>query len=100
MKYLVRNVMDSLEYDELLKIKKDLEAGGVHLRNLVNQKIKKYQKEHEKVCSVCSNDIDPESTENYTLVFGPESFKKKASFCAIDCLEYFISDLKKIKGKR
>ncbi len=90
MPYLVKDIINVVEYDELLNIQKDLNSGGVHLKNLVEGKLKEHQKEHSKICSVCSNDIKPESTENYTLVFGPESFRKKASFCALDCMEYFI----------
>jgi hypothetical protein len=31
------------------------------------------------------------------LIFGPKDFRKKASFCALDCLEYFIEKIKKEK---
>ncbi len=100
MEYSVRNFIDALEYNELVKIKKDLSAGGINLKNVVEQNIRAHQKEHQASCAVCSNEISPESTENYTLLFGPESFKKKATFCALDCLGYFLSNLKGIKGKR
>jgi len=100
MPYTVKEIVNALDYDELLKIKKDLNSGGIHLKNLVEKKITEYQKEHAQACSVCSNELNPESTENYTLIFGPESFRKKATFCALDCLEYFLKDLKDIKGKR
>ena len=97
MKYRLRDVIDSLEFDELIKMKKDLEYGGHHLKTFVDIKIDEEKRKHSLVCSVCTNQIKPESTNNYTLTFGPESFLKKASFCGIDCLENFIDDLKKIK---
>ena len=66
----MRDVIDSLDHEELVKIKKDLEAGGLHLKSFVQQKIKEKQKEHERYCATCANRIDPYSTTSFTLVFG------------------------------
>lgn len=93
-------VLDVLEYGELMRFKKDLDSGAMEIKKAIEEKVKKKLKEHEKTCAVCSNDIDFYRTSNYTLLFGPDDFKKKASFCGLDCLEYFISKLKKIKAKR
>ena len=97
MKYKVKDVVDSIEYEDLLKLKRDIEGGGVHITKLIDQKIKEQEKQHEKVCSTCSNDIDPYSVNNYTLIFGSEDFKKKATFDGLDCLETFLEKLKQIK---
>ena len=98
MKYRLKDVVGTLDFSELQKISNDLDKGGIHLKKLVKDEIKKNEKLHDKHCSVCANKIHPEDMNNYTLVFGPESFKKKASFCAIDCMEYFLHNLKKIKS--
>jgi hypothetical protein len=100
MPYRFRDVVGGLEHSELVKIKSDLDSGGLHIRKLIEGEIRKSEAAHEKICSVCHNKIDPEDTNNFTLVFGPESFKKKASFCAIDCMEYFLNNLKKIREAR
>jgi len=97
MKYKLREIIGSLEYDELLKMKKDIDAGAFHLKQFVDVKVREQQKLHSQVCSNCSAPLDPASTNNFTLLFGPEDFKKKASFCGMDCLEYFLKDLKEIK---
>ena len=97
MKNKLRDVVETLEFDELVKMKADLEHGAVHLKKLVDAEIKRNEKTHEGVCSVCSSDVHPENTSSFTLLFGPDSFKKKATFCAMDCLEYFLNDIKKIK---
>ena len=100
MKYIrLRDVVPDLEYHELKKIQKDLDSGAIHLKNLIDQEISKKEKEHRKNCSVCQTDIDGYSTQNYTLIFGPSDFRKQATFCALDCLEYFIKDLKERKRK-
>lgn len=95
----MREIVPGLEHDELVKVKKDLDTGGIHLRKLIDSQIKKNEKEHEQYCSTCQARIDPESTTTYTLIFGPDSFKKKATFCATDCLEYFLSQVKQIKKR-
>ena len=97
MKYRIKDIIDSVEYYDLLNLKKDLESGSHNIKKLLNQKIKEHEKQHEKSCSVCSNELDPYNTNNYTLIFGPEDFRKKASFCGLDCLEYFLVILKQIK---
>lgn len=97
MKHRLRDVIDSLDHSELIKIRNDLETGGVHLQNFVKKKILEREKEHENYCSVCQGKLEPSSTSNFTLVFGPSDLKKKASFCAIDCLNYFLRQLEEIK---
>ena len=92
-------IMDILDYNELMRFKNDLDTGAITLKRLLEEKIKKKLKEHEKICATCSNNLDFYKTNNYTLVFGPDDFKKKASFCGLDCLEYFIIKLKDIKTK-
>lgn len=86
-----------LNYDEVLDLKQDLSVGGLRVKKIVNQKIKEYNSSHRKICATCLSDLSPDSSSNYTLLFGPESFKKKASFCAIDCLDYFVKHLSNMK---
>ena len=90
-------IMDILDYNELMRFKSDLDSGAITLKKLLEEKIKKKLKEHEKICATCSSEMSFYKTSNYTLVFGPDDFKKKASFCGLDCLEYFIIKLKNMK---
>ena len=90
-------MIETLEYDELMKIKKDIASGSVHIKQLITDKIKEIEKLHDVRCSVCNSEINPFSTHNYTLVFGPQDFRKKATFCALDCMGYFIEELKTVK---
>lgn len=92
-------VMDILDYNELMRFKSDLDSGAITLKRLLEEKIKRKLKEHEKICATCSNNLNFYRTSNYTLVFGPDDFKKKASFCGLDCLEYFMIKLKDMKAK-
>lgn len=94
------DVMEILDYNELMRLKNDLDSGAITLKKLLEEKIKRKLKEHEKVCATCSNTLNFYKTNNYTLVFGPDDFKKKASFCGLDCLEYFTIKLKDIKVKQ
>ena len=90
-------VFDILDYNELMRFKTDVDAGAITVKRLLEEKIKNKLKEHEKVCATCSNTLNFYKTSNYTIVFGPDDFKKKASFCGLDCLEYFILKLKDLK---
>ncbi len=94
MGVLVRDALKALDHDELVKLRNDLNQGGIHLKNLVDHHIKMIEKEHEAFCTTCMSPIDLDDTNTFTLVFGPEDFRKKATFCAIDCLEYFLAGLK------
>ena len=92
-------IIDILDYNELMRFKNDLDSGAITLKKLLEEKIKRKLREHEKICATCSNQLNFYKTNNYTVIFGPDDFKKKASFCGLDCLEYFIIKLKDIKVK-
>lgn len=93
-----RDLVNNLDHFELLALKKDLVGGATATKKLVDDKIKENEKGREKFCAVCDQKLDQYST-NYTILFGPDDFKKRASFCEIDCLEYFITKLKGINNK-
>jgi len=95
-----RDAVEKLDYDELVKIKNDLETGSKHIRRLVDTKIKEKKNRHETYCTYCNSEINPDSVQNYTLLFGPEDFKKKATFCGLDCLKAFLRDLEVMRLKR
>ncbi|MBN2459357.1 hypothetical protein JXB28_03670 [Candidatus Woesearchaeota archaeon] len=87
------NLIASLDEEDLNLIKKDLEAGNIE--RLINKKLQeKKEKDFNKVCPVCQASIQD---EGLTLIFGPKDFRKKATFCAMDCLEYFLDKIKKQK---
>ena len=100
MRLTFRQLVDNLDYDELIKIKRDLDSGGVHIKRLINFKIKEKELAHKKECANCGRPIDPFSTSNYTVIFGPEDFKKKATFCAYDCMKYFMDSLQEQKRRQ
>jgi hypothetical protein len=100
MGQLLKDIIAGLEHQELLKMKKDLEEGSLHIRKLVNKQIREHEKRHQMNCATCLSDLNQYSRSNYTLLFGPDDFKKKASFCGLDCLEYFLNNLKELEKKR
>jgi len=89
-------LIENLSEEDLRLIKKDLEAGNIE--RLINKKLQeKREEDFNKVCPVCQT---PVGEENLTLIFGPKGLRKKASFCALDCLEYFLNKIKEEKEKR
>ena len=95
-----REAIDTMDYDELMRVKIELECGAVNMKKLVVQKVREAEKKHETKCAVCHTEINMHSTNNYTILFGPEDFKKKASLCALDCLEYFLGQLREMRGMK
>jgi len=89
-------IIEDLDEEELNLIRKDLEAGNI--ARLINKKLQdRREEDFNKVCPVCHTPITEESL---TLIFGPKDLRKKASFCAMDCLEYFIAKIKQEKTGR
>jgi len=96
----VKDFIYGMDYEDLIKLKKDIvEFKGLHLTKLVEERLKEIEKEHDVNCANCMTKIDPENINNFTLIFGPASFRKKATFCGTDCMEYFLAKLKKIKSE-
>jgi hypothetical protein len=91
----LKEVMNLLEYEELVRIKHDLNSGGDGLRILLDNKIKDEIKKQNQFCAVCASKVDPECPTRFSLAFGPKELEKTLSFCAVDCLEYFLKEFKK-----
>lgn len=92
----VKSMVNTLSLEDLRRLKADLENGGRHLHALVSTRVKDLEVQPAKICATCGNDIT-DNSEHYTLVFGPPDLRKKASFCAQDCLNYFVKKLNKVQ---
>ncbi|MFH1511237.1 MAG: hypothetical protein ABIF10_06090 [Candidatus Woesearchaeota archaeon] len=93
----LKDFVDALDFEELRKLKDDLERGGLALSTLVNAKIEEKHLEHGKFCATCLAELDPLKSKSFTLVFGPPDLRKRASFCAVDCMEYFLANIKNVR---
>jgi hypothetical protein len=99
MKLKLHDAIGSMDYDDLVELNRDLQQGGISIKRLVEEKIINKEKEMGKHCVACNSEIDPSRTSNYTLLFGPEGLRRKATFCALDCLKYFITDLERRRAE-
>ncbi|MBU0666656.1 MAG: hypothetical protein ABIC91_06275 [Nanoarchaeota archaeon] len=81
--------LDELKYEDLLELKKAIKENKIEI--LINKQLEKF-KNGNKVCPVCNTLIQE---GDLTLFFGPIGLRKQATFCATDCLEYFLTKLKK-----
>ena len=93
----IKEGISNLEYFELKELQKELSNGSQTLSRLVSSRIHNMEKDTGCICPVCSSVIDPSKKDSFTLIFGPNNLKKKVSFCAIDCLQYFISKSKQVE---
>jgi len=89
----IREMIDSIDYDDLVKLRSDLLSGGKHIKSLVSKRLLELESE-AKVCAVCGKPIIY-GDDSFTLIFGKDDFKKKASFCAMDCMNYFMTKIDK-----
>lgn len=88
-----KELMENVDYDDLSKLRSDLLSGGKHIKNLVAKRMEELEQD-AKICAVCGKPIIV-GDDSFTLIFGRDDFKKRASFCAIDCLDYFLTHVKK-----
>jgi len=95
-----REVIELLDYNELLRVKNDLNKGGDSIRILVDNRIKDEIKKKNEFCTVCAAKIEQESNAKIKLTLGSKEMEREVSFCAIDCMEYFLGGLKKAKGQK
>ncbi len=93
----IKEAIDDLNYNELKALEKSLKGGAI--KSLIREKIEEIDRKNARVCATCGKYLDAFSLTNFSLMFGPEDFKKRASFCAFDCLEHFIGRLKKLHKK-
>ncbi|MEM2131095.1 MAG: hypothetical protein QXR96_01100 [Candidatus Woesearchaeota archaeon] len=84
-------IIDSLDYNELKLIQKDLIEGN--LAKLINARLKDFENKKESFCPICGSELNEENAK-FILIFDTSSSKKKAFFDEIDCLSFFIEKLK------
>ncbi len=94
----LKEMMNSLGHEDLINLKKDLENNqGNLIKDIIKQKIDDIESNNNSICVVCGRALNPHITGHYTLIFGPRDLRKKANFCALDCLQYFLSKIKQTK---
>lgn len=81
-------IINNLNEDDLLKIKRDLAAGNVD--KLIEMRLQDLKNVNfsSKRCPVCDGVIDAGC---FVLEFGKPYIRKRAFFDGVDCLEYFVS---------
>lgn len=101
MKHKFKEFLENLSYGEVVDFQKQVKDSKSLMRKMVDDQIDVIERTNARVCATCGHQLNLQ-TKNLTMHFGPETFKKKASFCAFDCLEFFLTQLKaiEIKGEK
>jgi hypothetical protein len=89
-------IIEEMPENELYKLKAELSTGATNLKKILDKKIKLLENTKTGFCITCGKDVATHPS-SYTLIFGENEFRKKAVFCEIDCLEYFLSEIKQLK---
>ena len=87
-------IISEASVEDLRKIQLDLDQGI--LQGLIEERLDFFNDDN-KVCPTC-NSKPP--VDGFVLQFGPYDLRQQASFCALDCLEYFLRKLKKNQMKK
>ncbi|GEM_PF-4431499 len=99
MKKNVKEILEELDYDNLIKLKYDLDNGAVHLKRILNRKIQEIEKKNMHVCANCGRKINPMKDFEIVVTYGTPDFKRRAHLCSVDCLLDFSKELKAIESK-
>jgi len=91
----MKGLLQKMEDVELLYLKKDLHTEDSAIRELIEQELQFREQEHKKICATCGNNLM--GINQFTILFGPEGFKKRASFCGLDCVDQFTAKLRESK---
>ena len=92
----VNDIINSLNEEELYSLQEDLKDEIISFKEKVHQRIKALENSKRQVCVTCGSSLK-DKDDKLVLTFGSDKFKKKATFCEVDCLEYFLTNLKKTK---
>lgn len=88
----VKQTVKNLSLEELNELMQYIDSGK--MKKYVSDKID--DNIRQLTCATCHSEFK-DNGEGLQLIFGPPDFKKRANFCALDCMEYFIAHLKKMR---
>jgi hypothetical protein len=91
--------LENLSYSEVLEFNKEIKNAISPVRKTLTDHIDVLERMNSRICATCGNQLSLQ-TKNLVLNFGPEDFKKRAHFCAFDCLDFFINQLRAVELKR
>ncbi|MFP4403403.1 MAG: hypothetical protein ACOC3X_01200 [Nanoarchaeota archaeon] len=93
----INQIIETMPENELYKLRAEISNGAINLKKQLDKKIKLLENSKTGYCITCGKDVSSHPT-SFTLIFGENEFRKKAIFCEIDCLQYFLSEIKQIKN--
>jgi len=91
----LHSIINAMGYNELKAIEHDLYQGNIG--SLIKKRIDEYDALSVKICPTCGAKVTDEA---FSLIWGAKDFRKKANFCAVDCLQFFINRFNKQSVKQ
>lgn len=85
----IKTIIEDMNPEELQELKEQINKG--HFQKSIDKRLEIF-KNPNQVCPVCNSAV---GAEGLTLIFGSIDLKQKATFDAVDCLEYFIYKINK-----
>ncbi|MBW3022708.1 hypothetical protein KY308_01225 [Candidatus Woesearchaeota archaeon] len=89
MKHKLKDSIKDFSFEELKFLENDLKNGEEIIKYALWERMQEISNS-EKFCATCFREL---KSIKYSVTLGTK-FRKKVSFCEIDCMQYFISHLK------
>ncbi len=98
IKDIILKKIDEGSLEELKELKQFFQEESEEIITKINKRIDDAEYKNKK-CAVCGREI-ADVEEPFVLYFGKKGFRKRAFFCGIDCLTYFLGQYRRLKDKR
>ena len=83
----IARMLENMNVEDLKFLEEEVKKGRIH--ELVSSKTRQTE---QKTCAVCGEKFA--RNKGLVLEFGSPEFRRRAHFCAVDCMEYFVNHLK------
>ena len=82
----------NMDFEELKELQKDMENNSELMKKEIWHRMQDLGNS-EKFCATCYKELD---NPKFTLIVG-DKYKRKLSFCEMDCFNYFIKNFEAMK---
>lgn len=88
----IAKMLETMEIEDLKFLEEEVKKGKI--KEIIDER---KNKDEQKTCAVCGEKFP--KIKGLVLEFGSAEFRRRAHFCAMDCMEYFLKSLKSKGGE-
>ena len=84
--------IENMNFEELKELQRDIENNCEIVKMAIWERMRELSNA-EKFCATCFRELN---NPKYTLIVG-DKFKRRLSFCEVDCFNYFLKNIEALK---